>query len=618
MSHKGKIAGIVGIAALLLMQSYGLFARPGFQASAPGVVSAGEQFRYVLLLDGSGTDLKLPDLAGFRLVSGPATSSSTSIQYINGQMTRTQSSTYTFVLLALNEGEYTIGPASIVSEGKTIESNPVTIQVSGGQAVIPSLSPQTTSPPTSRTADSGNADMFIRTTVSSANVFQGQPVAVTFKFYTRLDVSNLENPKPPSFTGFFRQEIETSPLRSLEREVLNGQIYATGILGKVLLFPQRTGELDIEPYELDVAVRERVAPSDRSVFDDFFGRVQTVKKQVVSNPVKVNAKPLPPGRPQNFSGAVGSFTIQASTDKTKGKAHEPITYRLRIAGSGNLKLVEQPRIDFPPGFEVYDPRLIESITNTESGSSGSRTYEILVIPRHHGNYRIPSASLSYFDPSAGEYKTVRTSEILLEIEQGEEGTSGTPMIGLPGEDVRFIGQDIRFIRLTISFLKMREGYFLGSLAFMLAFIIPLTLFLGVVIIRRKQMRLRADVKRLRNRRARKTASRRLKTAGNLLKQGKTINFYVEVLNSLWGYLGDKLDIPMAELSRGKAKKAFTELTGSEEEIDKVLRIIDACETARYSPFSPEGEMEKMYSESNTVIEEMENKIIKSHETHKPT
>jgi hypothetical protein len=422
MSHQVKI---IGIAICFLMQSYGLYAQ-GLQASAPGVVAAGEQFRYVLLLNGSGTDLKLPDLSGFRLISGPSTSSSTSIQYINGQMTRTQSTTYSFVLMAMSEGSYTIGPASILSDGKTIESNPVTIQVTGGQAVPPSQSPQATTPPASRTTVSGDADMFIRTTVSSANVFQGQPVAVTFKFYTRLDVSNLENPKPPAFTGFFRQEIETPPLRSLEREVINGQIYATGILGKVLLFPQRPGELVIEPYELDVAVRERIAPSGRSLFDDFFGSVQTVKKRVVSNPVTLNVKPLPPGRPQNFSGAVGSFTIQATTDKTKGETHEAITYRLKITGSGNLKLIEQPRIDFPPGFEVYDPRLIESITNSESGSTGSRVYEILVIPRHQGNFRIPSAALSYFDPSAGDYKTVRTSEILLEIEQGEEGAAGAP------------------------------------------------------------------------------------------------------------------------------------------------------------------------------------------------
>ncbi len=585
-------------------------AQVNFQASAPARVSAGEQFRYTLSVNAAGSNLKLPGLDGFQLVMGPSTSSSTSVQYINGQMTRTQSTTYTYILVAVREGSFNIEPAQITVEGQVVSSNSLTIEVVAGdpqQASPPvqqrQLTPQTTLPSTA-----SGADQFIRAMVNKTNVYLGEPVVVTFKFYTKLDVANLENPKPPALNGFFQQEIEIPPLRSLEREIVNGEIYGTGVLKKVILFPQRSGELIIDPYEMDVVVRERVAAISRGFFDDFFGTTQLNRMKAVSPSVTIRVKPLPEPRPHGFNGAVGSFSLWASTDKTKVKVNEPVNFTVRISGSGNLKLVDQPKVDFPIGFEVYDPRMKDNISNSDSGASGTRTFETLIIPRHQGSYRIPSIALVYFDPSSGQYRTLRSEEIILQSDKGDETETGPSITGSVREDVRLIGQDIRFIKMNRPAFKPSGKQFFGSTGFILAYLLPVVIFALIIIIRRKQIQFNSDIQRVRNRKASRIASRRLKKAASLLKQGKKQEFYEEILQSAWGYLGDKFNIPLAELSRAAVNEKAETLESIQQEIEEIFTVIDVCEAARYSPGYPGSETETIYNRTSLLIQKIEKKI----------
>jgi hypothetical protein len=583
-----------------------------FRASAPSVVSAGEQFRYTLVLNASGSNLRLPEFDGFRLIMGPSTSSSTSVQYINGQMSRTQTTTYTFVLQAEKEGDFTISPASIVVDGKPIESNAINIDVVTGQVPqTPSTTPDRQAPSDAPSSSGTGADLFIRAIINKTNVYQGEPLVVTFKLYTKLDATNLENPKLPALNGFYQQEIEIQPLRSLDREVVNGEIYGTGVLRKVLLFPQRAGELYIDPYELDVIVRETPAPGRRGFFDDFFTMPQMVRKKAVSPNIRINVKPLPQGRPAGFAGAVGNFKVHTTVDKTQAPANEPITYTIKISGSGNLKLIEQPRVDFPIGFEVFDAKLRESIRNTDEGATGSKTFEILMIPRHAGTYRIPPLNFSYFDPVSASYKSLKTEEISLQVEKGDETETGAAVTGFSREDVRLIGEDIRFIKLHQPSFRNYNIVLFGTPAYILALAIPLVLFVLLVILYRKHLQLRADVKRVRNRRARKVALKRLKQAARMLRENNTQEFYDEILNSAWGYLGDKLSIPLSDLSRN----TIMETTAGEPELQTLLaelfEVLETCEAARYSPGYSGSEMDVVYEKVSRLIEAIEQKIQKA-------
>lgn len=600
---------LLAFCGLVFGTLYGHANEVSFRASAPPVVSAGEQFRYTLVLNAGGSNLKLPEFDGFQLIMGPSTSSSTSVQYINGQMSRTQTTTYTFVLQALREGKFTISSALITVDGKPIESNPLSIEVVEGQVPqTPSTTPDRQAPTGTPSISGSGADLFIRAIVSKTNVYRGEPLVVTFKMYTKLDATNLENPKLPALNGFFQQEIEIPPLRSLEREVVNGEVYGTAVLRKVILFPQRAGELSIDPYELDVIVRETPAPTRRGFFDDFFTMPQMVRKKAVSPNIKINVKPLPQGRPAGFTGAVGNYDVQATVDKTQAPANEPITYTIRISGSGNLKLIEQPRVDFPIGFEVFDAKLRESIRNTDEGASGSKTFEILMIPRHAGTYRIPPLNFSWFDPVSGSYKTLKTEEISLQIEKGEETETGAAVTGFSREDVRLISQDIRFIKLNRPSFRNYNMVLFGTPAYLLAFLIPLLLFVLLVILYRKHLQSRADMKRVRNRRAGKVAMKRLKLAAKLLRENKTQEFYDEILNSAWGYLGDKLNIPLSDLSRN----TILEKTSGDPELQTLLtelfEVLETCEAARYSPGYSGLGMHEVFEKVSRLIEAIEHKI----------
>lgn len=604
-----NVPAALKIVFFVLFTSFAHAQEVQFTASAPSVVAAGEQFRLVYTINTRAENIRLPDLGLFRLISGPATSSSSSVQIINGEMTQSRSVTYTYVLGATEEGNYTIGPASITAGEDQYTSNSVSIEVVSGSAgqgtgrepAGPDATADRSLP------DIAGDDIFVRILLDKKEVFQGEGILATIKLYSKLDLTGIENVRFPAFSGFYQQDIETPPLRSLDREVINGEIYGTGILKQMLLFPQRNGEIKIEPFGMDAVVRQRVGRRG-SLFDDFFGGTESRRIPVESPPLTLKVKPLPGERPEGFSGGVGSFSLSAEIEPERPRSNEAITMRLTISGQGNLRLLRQPEIDFPHGFEVYDPNVSEAITNSPAGQQGKITWEYLIIPRSTGNFSIPSLQFSYFDPAAAQYRSTGTGEFHLLVEQGDDSGGGIAAAGYAREDLRIIGRDIRFIKTSGVVLKQTISDPFGSFPFYLWFIIPLVFFIAFISVQKKNIRDRADIARMKNRRAGKVARRRLKSAGSYLREDDSRKFFDETLRAIWGYLSDKLLIPVSDLNRQNLKSALIEKNIPKKDVERLIGIIDDCEFARYAPSSSPADKNIIYNDTIKIITLIEQNI----------
>jgi hypothetical protein len=444
--------------------------------------------------------------------------------------------------------------------------------------------------------------------VSKRNVYREEPLVATIKLYSKLNISGLENVDFPSFEGFYKQEIETPPLRQLEKENVNGEIYGTGVLKKYLLFPQKTGSIRIKPFQVDCIVRKKVEGESRSLFDDFFGSFKNVRVSLASDPVQINVKPLPSGQPGNFTGGVGSYQMNASMNKQSVKANEGVTLTVNISGSGNLKVVDPPKVDFPPDLEVYDPKVTDNIKVSESGARGTKTIEYLLIPRHAGDYKIPSINMSYFNPGSGNFNTLQTRAMTLNVAQGEGDTVTRVSSGYSRQDVDIIGSDIRYIQ-TGNFDYREKGEFLfGSGKFYAVYAGGIALFFAVFFVRRRKMRENADVAMIKNRRANKFARRRLKEASKHFQEGEKDKFYEETLKALWGYLSDKLGIAVADLSRDKAREILSEKKIPEDLTEQFIELIDDCEFARYAPSGGVEKMDELYNHSIAIISQLHQKL----------
>ena len=583
------------------------------KASAPKVVAMGQQFRLVYEINTRGGKFTPPELKDFEILMGPSTSYSESTQIINGRISRHVSYTYTYILQPLKEGDFVIPPARLSLKGKVYESGPVRITVVKGNqparsgAGSGSQGGRAAAAPAAGNGSSSN--LYVRMIVDKTKVYLGEPVAVTVKIFSRVSLTGFEEVDMPEFDGFLKQEIPTPNLTSLQREYINGVAYNTGVIQRYLLFPQTTGDIKIDPVKIVCLVRKRVHSSPGGFFDDFFDSYQTVRQPILSAPLTIHVKPLPAGAPADFSGAVGTFGLDATLDKDSLKVNDAVTLKVRISGNGNLKLIQAPKIDFPPDFESYDPKVVSRIKNTVHGATGYKQFEYLMIPRHAGKYRIPPVVFSYFDPAAGRYKTLRTPAFTVTVKKGE-GETGTQVItGGDKEALKFLGKDIRYIHTGPIRLK-KAGYSLfDTWLFKAFYLVLLLLFLVVVFAYRRHRKVMGDQQRVRNRKANKVARKRLKVAGQHLRRGDQSGFYEEVLKALWGYLSDKMLLPVSDLTQETAARALEERGVSKELIERLLRVIDRCEYARYAPESDAGAaMDKLYEETVAVISELEQKL----------
>lgn len=577
-----------------------------FTADAPRVVEIGEQLRLTFTLNARPSSFSPPDIVNFYVLSGPNQSTSTSFQIINGKSSQSITITYTYYLQSTTQGTFTIGPATAIVDRKEYVSNPITVEVVGGQK--PASSQQNQAAPATQTQQLPDEELFVKVIADKKSVYQGEHIIVTLKIYTRLAITGFGSSEMPDFSGFWSQDIESPTQINLQRENVNNVIYNTGVIRKVLLFPQKSGEIMIEPFKLETFVRQQINTS-RSIFDDFFGPSYTnVSKMLESDPVKITVKSLPAGQPAAFAGAVGTMDISASVDKSSVKTNDAITLKLIVKGNGNLKLVESPKIDFPPDFDIFDPKVSTNIKNTLSGQTGSKTFEYLLIPRHPGNYRIPPVLFSYFEPDKNQYQVLQTGEFRLTVEKSDEDETVNVVSGLSKEDLKILGSDILFIKAGHFKLFPAGKTLFGSLPFYFVYIISLLFFILIVLVRRAHIRKRQNVELLRNRKASKVARKKLRQASQYLRQDLKEEFFEALLKAFWGYLSDKLNISASELSRETAEKNLKAYISDEDLISRFIRVIDDCEMARYSPQSGTEQMDALYAEAMKVITKMEQSL----------
>lgn len=577
-----------------------------FTADAPRVVEIGEQLRLTFTLNARPSSFSPPDIVNFYVLSGPNQSTSTSFQIINGKSSQSITITYTYYLQSTTQGTFTIGPATAIVDRKEYVSNPITVEVVGGQK--PASSQQNQAAPATQTQQLPDEELFVKVIADKKSVYQGEHIIVTLKIYTRLAITGFGSSEMPDFSGFWSQDIESPTQINLQRENVNNVIYNTGVIRKVLLFPQKSGEIMIEPFKLETFVRQQINTS-RSIFDDFFGPSYTnVSKMLESDPVKITVKSLPAGQPAAFAGAVGTMDISASVDKSSVKTNDAITLKLIVKGNGNLKLVESPKIDFPPDFDIFDPKVSTNIKNTLSGQTGSKTFEYLLIPRHPGNYRIPPVLFSYFEPDKNQYQVLQTGEFRLTVEKSDEDETVNVVSGLSKEDLKILGSDILFIKAGHFKLFPAGKTLFGSLPFYFVYIISLLFFILIVLVRRMHIRKRQNVELLRNRKASKVARKKLRQASQYLRQDLKEEFFEALLKAFWGYLSDKLNISASELSRETAEKNLKAYISDEDLISRFIRVIDDCEMTRYSPQSGTEQMDALYAEAMKVITKMEQSL----------
>lgn len=591
-----------------------------FTISAPNsTVEGGQiQVKYILRVIGNAGNPSSPelneDIKGFEVVYGPAYSQSMSTTIINGKASSESNWVFTYTMMATAQGTFTIPAASINVGGRNYKSNTAQIRVlppdkdaknnqQGGRPIQ-----ETTS--SSTAANINPKDAFVRAIFSKTKVAEQEALVVTFRFYTVLNVREAGKVEFPEFEGFMVEDFDLPANRQWRLENFNGKNYQVIDVKKSLLFPQRSGKITIPSGKLDIVF----AVKSGQVSDMFFGTydvMSEVKRTLKTTPVTVDIESLPTGKPLNFSGAVGTFTFTPVISDTHVKANEAVTIKLDISGTGNLKLIKNPVIQFPKDMETYDPKVNNDFRITENGLSGTRSIEYMFIPRYPGEYTIPPVEFNYFDIKEKKYKKLTSPSYTLKVDKDPNAGKNTSATSYMNQREVQIEQDIRYIKTDDYEFHRSSDFFIGSLGNILWYLIPLILFVICSIMYRKQIKANADVVRMRTKKANKVASKRLKLAKRYLDASNKDSFYEEVLRAVWGYLSDKLTIPVAELSRENIEMELRKYGVGEELLHKYISILDTCEFARYSPASGSSEaMDKTYSETVDAIDKMENVIKK--------
>ena len=582
-----------------------------FTASAPQRVIVGQPFQLVFSVNENGKDLRLPDVKGFEIIAGPYTSTSSSTQIINGDIRTSKEVRYTYTLLPEKEGDYQIQSATIVVKKEKYYSNVLNIKVlpedKASQSQQGGNASQSGQIRQSQSITSEN--LFIRPIISRTKIKEQEAVVLTYRLYARVDVTNIQSPKFPDFKGFLVQEIDLPQDRTMQPDNYEGINYYTYDLRKVLLFPQETGKVTIEPMSCDVIVRVRSAQQrPRSFFDDFFDTYQEVSKTVTTSKVNLTVESLPQPKPADFSGLVGKLSLSTKVSTTEVEANQPITITLKLQGSGNLKMLKNPTLQFPQDFETYEPKATNNFNTTDAGLSGSKTIEYLVIPSHDGDFVIPAATISYFDVASDSYKTLSTEPISIRVNKGTQSVSNAPIVSnfTGQEKVEVLATDIRYINTDEPNIKPVGRMIVGSMFFWLFYIISLVITIGLIIIFRKQARDNANVALMRNKKANKVARRRLKVAEREYKAGNKDTFYDEILKALWGYLSDKLSIPVSELNKDNISLRLSQRGVEDAFIQEFVKLLNDCEFERYAPIgNKESAMRHTFESTEKLISTLE-------------
>ena len=583
-------------------------------ASAPGEVINGDQFKLSYTVNTQDvSDFKIPSIQDFDVLYGPSRSEESSVQIINGKVTSNSSITFTYVLSTQKAGSFTLPVATVTVNGKNYRSNTLKIKVlPGGGGTSGQGGAQQGNAAANRmhTQDAGSKitgkDLFITVTASKQRVYEQEAVLLTYKVYSLVSLTQLMGDMP-DLDGFHTQEIQLSQEKSMKLENYNGRNYGTVVWRQYVLFPQQTGKLTIPSIKFEGIVVQQNRNIDP--FDAFFNggsSMVEVKKTIVAPSITLQVDALPQ-RPTNFSGAVGRFNVSSSISPQSLKANEALTLRTVVSGSGNMKLIKAPTVSFPKDFEVYDPKVTDKTSIAKSGVSGNKVFDYVAIPRHGGKYQIPATEFCYFDLDSRQYKTLRTEAYEVEVAKGS-GRSRHNVDDTDKEDLQLLGSDIRFIKTgDVEFINNNETFF-GTTGYAVSYLVPFVLFVVLVIIFRKKAIENANMAKIRGKKASKVAVKRLKKANQLLKSGEKASFYDEVMRALWGYVGDKLNIPVAELSKDNVQEKLVARGADEALTQAFLEALNECEFARFAPGNPEAAMDNMYTKASQVIGKMENTI----------
>lgn len=583
-----------------------------FVAEAADVVVSGDQVRLVFTVNSQDIkDFRAPSIKGFDVLMGPSRSQQSSIQIINGKRTSNSSTAFTYILLAGNPGTYTIPAASVEVNGEKVFSNAISIKVlpqdqtSGNSGNNGGGSASSSRSQAAGSRISAN-DLFITATASKTTVHEQEAILLTYKVYTVVNLRQLYG-KMPDLKGFHTQEVELPQQKTFTLEHYKGRNYNTTVWSQYVLFPQQTGKLEIPSITFDGVVAQQTISGDP--FDAFFngGGYVEVKKKITTPKVVINVQLLP-AKPAGFSGAVGEFKLASSINATDVKTNDAVTIKLTLSGTGNMKLIGTPEVKFPQDFEIYDPKVTDDYKLTNSGLTGTKTFEYLAIPRHAGNFTIPAIEFTYFDLKSNSYKTLKTEAYNLKVAKGQGNADQVISDFTNKESVKMLGKDIRFIKLGDSSLRPKGDFFFGTVGYYLCYLIPLLLFVVFAVIYRQKALENANVAKVKTKKANKVATRRMKLAGKLLAENKKNEFYDEVLKALWGYISDKLSIPVSQLSKDNIEAELTNYGVQEALIAEFIGVLNECEYARYAPGNENEAMDKVYSASVEVISKMENSI----------
>ena len=598
---------------------------PTLTVSAKKQVVVGERFQVVFESNAEGRNFQAPSFEGFNVVGGPFTSTSSSIQVVNGSVTRSTRISYTFAVQAIREGTFRIGAASLTVDGNKVSSEPFEVKVlpddgssaasGGGVNSSQGQGQQSTSDP-----QVSGKDLFLRCIPSKKSVCVGEQVVLTYKLYTKVPVSSVSVSKMPSYAGFWTKDIsDNSGKLKQSSEYVNGIEYTTAEIQKVIIVPQRSGNLTIDPMTMECIAQIRTERSSRrsmDPFEAFFNdpffnnNITNVQKELSSQSLSIDVKALPEnGKPDSFAGAVGNYKFTSSIDKEELSTNEAVTITFTVSGSGNIELLQMPEPVFPPDFEVYDPKITTNVDASSQGMTGTKKAEYLAIPRRAGSFSVQPVEFTFFNPSTGTYQTLLSEPYELSVRKGKDSDGdGGGVYASNQEDIKYLGSDVRHIMNDGAKLKPKHSSFFASSVYFAILLGLLVVFIALLFILKKRAEMAKDTAANRNRKADKVARGRLKNAYQHLKAKDQEKFYVEMSQALWGYIADKLGIERSKLSMETVSETMKANNVPDELTQQFVDTLNSCEFARFAPGSAEEKMDDLYQRGIDVISKAE-KVI---------
>lgn len=582
-------------------------------------VSVGEQFQVSYELNGDGKDFRSPNFTNFEVIGGPFSSTSSSVQIINGSVTKTNTQTYSFHLRAIKEGNFTMPQASITVDKKRITSEPCEINVVASQNGNSTYSGSSNNGNNYSQANDNAREVFLEAIPNKRKVYLGEQIMLTYRIYYTIPISQLTVSKSPSYAGFWTKDVTNNNGTLQQSSVIrDGKQYNVATIQEIVLFPQKSGKLAIDPLDITCLAQVRQQKNRSQSYDpfeDFFGDVfgttyTNVRKDIKSQPIEIEVIPLPNNnKPQSFKGAVGQFTFTTKIDKSELKVNEAFTFTVTVSGKGNIELLELPKPIFPPDFEVYDPKISTSIKDNALGISGSKKAEYIVIPRVSGNFKLESTEFSYFNPALDKYESLRSDVSQIIVNKSENGTENNTVY-TPGQaDIKYLGSDILHINASNNKLNITGITFYMSTIYIIILCIMIIVFIVALVIFKRKVKLNKDQVLVKNKQATKVAKKRLNNAYNFLKANNQNSFYEEFSQALWGYISDKLNIARSQLSMESVKEIMLDKNVGEDIVNEFIELLNNCEFARFAPGDSSKKMDDLYNKGIELITKAE-KLLK--------